>query len=471
MTTVDTPITILYVGVSSAAAGTLELTNEAKAIDTQLRKAELREYFKFEMQWEAEARELPGLLLRFKPQILHFSGHGTEDGELSFRGRDGESMPADAETIASVFGAIDSVRCVVLNACYSAEQALLISEHVEAVIGLTGEVSDSASKEFSMGFYEALAYGQDIASAFALGRYRCGLSSLAVRDLFQLFSRADTDPAHLVLGGGSRAQGSRVTVSSSETHDHRSSLAPRQHIRPGDPRDIEHDLVLIPGGRFLAGSAFRTGYEDEWPRHAVELEPFSLARTPVTNEQYARYLAAHPEARVPAHWNQPGYDHPVQPVVGVSWDEARRYCEWANLTLPTEMQWEYACRSGTQTSYWLGDCVDDLERVGWYRGNSDAALRKVGEKPANPWGLLDMHGNVWEWCFDSFGPYGGHQPRPGDGLRYDSTTTGNRVLRGGSWCHPADNARSAFRYFAARDTRHVYVGFRPAKLMTPSRDE
>ncbi|MFO7565865.1 MAG: formylglycine-generating enzyme family protein [Enhygromyxa sp.] len=227
------------------------------------------------------------------------------------------------------------------------------------------------------------------------------------------------------------------------------------------------ELVRIPAGSFLMGSTDddKQGYDDERPQHEVELAAFYLARTPVTNAQYARYLAAHPDAPKPEYWDDQDFNQTEQPVVGVSWDQAMAYCEWAGLVLPTEAQWEYACRAGTTTQYWSGDKESDLALVGWYDGNSDGRLHAVGEKEANPFGLYDMHGNVWEWCRDGWVDNYKTAPRAGDGLRHEPVAEGYRVIRGGSWGDAARGARSAFRDGSRPGGRGLFLGFRPAQVI------
>ncbi|MCH9685237.1 MAG: SUMF1/EgtB/PvdO family nonheme iron enzyme, partial [Deltaproteobacteria bacterium] len=178
------------------------------------------------------------------------------------------------------------------------------------------------------------------------------------------------------------------------------------------------ELVRIPGGTFLMGSPEteegRRG--NERPQHKVTLADFYLAPTPVTNAQYRRFLEAKPAAPKPEYWGDRKYNQDQQPVVGVSWDEATAYCEWAGLKLPTEAQWEYACRAGRATRYYSGNSEADLARVGWYDGNSEDRLHAVGELEPNDFGLCDMHGNLWEWCADALESYT-TSARDGDGLR------------------------------------------------------
>jgi formylglycine-generating enzyme required for sulfatase activity/nucleoside phosphorylase len=227
------------------------------------------------------------------------------------------------------------------------------------------------------------------------------------------------------------------------------------------------ELVRIPAGSFLMGSAAddELGFDDERPRHEVTLKAFYLARTPVTNAQYGRYLAVRPDAPKPEHWGDRRFNQPDQPVVGISWNEAMAYCEWAGLVLPTEAQWEYACRAGTMTQYWSGNAESDLERVGWYNKNSGGRLHAVGEKEANPFGLYDMHGNISEWCRDGWVDNYETKPRSGDGLRRQPDTEDDRVFRGGSWDYAARNARSAYRVGDLPGDHGDDLGFRPARVI------
>ncbi|MCK6504090.1 SUMF1/EgtB/PvdO family nonheme iron enzyme [Myxococcota bacterium] len=212
------------------------------------------------------------------------------------------------------------------------------------------------------------------------------------------------------------------------------------------------DLVptcRIPAGAFDMGGPDGVGGSDERPRHRVRIgRPFRLGRTPVTAGQYRAFDPA----------VGPGPDD--LPVVGVDWYEARLYCVWLGGRLPTEAEWEYACRAGTTTAWWSGDSEADLARVGWYDQNSGMTLHPVGGKPANPWGLHDLHGNVWEWCADGPRPY---SPEPQvDPVGPTPAAGGRRVVRGGSAWDFAFRSRSAFRSVGHPWLRNGLVGFRVA---------
>ncbi|MEM7204840.1 MAG: SUMF1/EgtB/PvdO family nonheme iron enzyme [Planctomycetota bacterium] len=221
------------------------------------------------------------------------------------------------------------------------------------------------------------------------------------------------------------------------------------------------EMVDIPAGTFVMGSpkSEKDRFDVEGPQREVAVARFALARTAVTNAQYAVFLEATGH-RVPAYWDKRQFNRSEQPVVGVSWEDARAFCRWAGLSLPSEAQWEYACRAGTTTRFWSGGSIKDLKRVGWYDGNAKGKLHPVGEKPANDWGLLDMHGNVFEWCQDEW--HRDYTGAPCDGSAWEEDGSGARVFRGGAWRYDARVCRSAFRSWWRPDYRIVLLGFRPA---------
>jgi formylglycine-generating enzyme required for sulfatase activity len=230
------------------------------------------------------------------------------------------------------------------------------------------------------------------------------------------------------------------------------------------PEPSGYELVLIPGGTFQMGSpkSEKGRYGDEGPQHEVTVDSFYIGRYPVTNEEYGKFLKAKPGEQEPAYWGDRRYNKPRQPVVGVSWNDARRYAEWAGLRLPSEGEWEYACRAGTSSRYHSGDDEDDLTRDGWYHSNSGGKPHPVGEKEANAFGLCDVHGNVWEWCEDDW--HGTYQGAQTNGRAWiDQPRGSGRVLRGGSWFNDARGVRSACRNGRSPDDRGISTGFRLAR--------
>jgi formylglycine-generating enzyme required for sulfatase activity len=226
----------------------------------------------------------------------------------------------------------------------------------------------------------------------------------------------------------------------------------------------DYALLRISGGKFLMGAPLtEDGISgNECPIHWVEVPDFYLGRSPVTNAQYALFLDDNPHIAAPLYWGDMRFDAPDQPVIGVSWHDASAFCAWAGLRLPSEAEWEYACRAETETPFWSGDRASDLARVGWYRGNSGGRLHRVSENAPNPFGLFDMHGNVWEWVADDWHwVYGG---APTDGSAWvNEHCSEARVGRGGSWKSEAEVCRCACRAGWRPNTRSSLLGFRPAK--------
>ena len=219
-------------------------------------------------------------------------------------------------------------------------------------------------------------------------------------------------------------------------------------------------LAYIPAGTFLMGSpASEEGRGDDETQHQVTLsKPFWMGTTEVTNAQYRRFVEATGHKN-PRYWDRSEYNAPKQPVVGVSWNDAMAYAKWAGMSLPTEAQWEYAARAGTTTTWWSGSTEADLARVGWYSSNSDSSLHAVGEKPANAWGLHDVHGNVWEWTADWYGDY------PDSSVTDPAPESGSyRVLRGGGWYYVAGFSRVALRGYDHPGVR-LALGFRLSRTI------
>jgi len=227
----------------------------------------------------------------------------------------------------------------------------------------------------------------------------------------------------------------------------------------------------IPAGRFLMGSLEGEEYDDERPQHEVTITaPFRVGAVPVTNAQYAAFDPDHKPN--PFSWKAAELQH--HPVANITWFEACSFCQWLagsfvwahGARLPTEEEWEYACRAGNQTRYWSGDDEEDLAAVGWYAGNSGKRTHRVGEKPANHWGLYDLHGNVWEWTLTPLnGSYAGKgvvmvDPGAVEVPADEASSGGARVIRGGSFWDVADWARAAYRDDWFPGIGHSHRGFR-----------
>ncbi|MCP4118424.1 MAG: SUMF1/EgtB/PvdO family nonheme iron enzyme [Desulfobacteraceae bacterium] len=228
-----------------------------------------------------------------------------------------------------------------------------------------------------------------------------------------------------------------------------------------------YELVKIPGGSFMMGSPEneKGRDDDEGPRHNVHVPDFYMGRYPVTNEEYSRFLKENAKVKEPEYWGDRQFNQPKQPVVGVNWDDAKLYAKWVGLRLPTEAEWEYACRAGTATRFYTGNTEEDLGKAGWYEDNSEARLHSVGEKEPNSFGLYDMHGNVWEWMEDDW--HDDYNGAPQDGSVWIDGERGDwRVLRGGSWYDGAGYCRSAIRNDVGPGERYNVVGFRLSRSVS-----
>jgi formylglycine-generating enzyme required for sulfatase activity len=215
-------------------------------------------------------------------------------------------------------------------------------------------------------------------------------------------------------------------------------------------------LVLIPAGKFLMGSpADEAGRdEDEGPlREVVISKPFYLGVHEVTQDQYEAVMGAKPSKFVDA----------AKPVECVSWEDAVEFCRRLArktnqaVALPTEAQWEYACRAGSKARFSSGDDDRQFYTFARFGQGPDAGTAPVGSKKPNAWGLFDMHGNVWEWCSDWYaGSYVNAAPRDPTG----PISGQGRVLRGGSWVNTIEGCRCATRNKSAPDARFNAIGFR-----------
>jgi formylglycine-generating enzyme required for sulfatase activity len=239
--------------------------------------------------------------------------------------------------------------------------------------------------------------------------------------------------------------------------------------------DMIMNMVLIPGGTFTMGSPITEGDADERPQHQVSIETFFISKFPITQAQW-RAVAALPQVKQPLHPNPSKFKGANRPVENISWYEAREFCArlqqktGRNYRLPSEAEWEYACRAGTNTPFHFGDtitnklvnCNNDYEKNRRTPSTYRNETTTVGSfQVANGFGLYDMHGLVWEWCADSW--HKDYQGAPDDGSVWETGGDSHRrVLRGGSWNFSPDMCRSASRSWNESDGGLRISGFRVA---------
>jgi formylglycine-generating enzyme required for sulfatase activity len=217
------------------------------------------------------------------------------------------------------------------------------------------------------------------------------------------------------------------------------------------------EMVVIPAGSFEMGGAFA----DEEPVHRVTLKGFALGRTEVTQGQWKSLMGNNP-SKFSGFFS--GCDD--CPVEQVNWGMVKAFIQSLNAKtgktyrLPSEAEWEYACRAGGTQTYCGGENVDS---VAWYGGNSGSKTHAVAGKQPNAWGLYDMSGNVWEWAEDCWNRT--YKGAPSDGSAWINGSCKWRVLRGGSWNNEPPNARSAERNQASAELGGHNLGFRPARML------
>jgi len=256
-----------------------------------------------------------------------------------------------------------------------------------------------------------------------------------------------------------------------KARQHQQSWADHLGVPIESTNSIGMKFMVIPPGEFMMGSPETESrrVDDETQHRVTITKPFYLGETEVTQEQYQKVMGTNPSR----------FKGPQKPVETVSWDDAVEFCRKLSAMpaektaghvyrLPTEAEWEYACRSGTMTAY--GFVTDDTPGAfsrpvdyGWFSDNSDFRQRRrmthpVGEKKPNAWGLYDMYGNVWEWCQDWYGAYrSGSATDPAGATWWGS----RRVIRGGCWTDPAMICcRSARRGRYSPGVRSSVLGFR-----------
>jgi len=223
---------------------------------------------------------------------------------------------------------------------------------------------------------------------------------------------------------------------------------------------IGMEFILIPSGSFTMGS--NLGRESEKPPHHVKIsQSFYLQTTEVSQGQWKKVMGNNPSS-----FKECGDDCPVEQV---SWDDVNKFVKKLNVMertdryrLPSEAEWEYACRAGKITEFSFGDDASNLAEYAWYDGNSEEATHKAGAKKPNPWGLYDMHGNVWEWVEDDWHDWYDGSPA-GDQAWVDKPRDSRRVIRGCSWESVDFDCRSATRFGEQNANRSFSLGFRVAK--------
>ena len=210
--------------------------------------------------------------------------------------------------------------------------------------------------------------------------------------------------------------------------------------------------VSIPAGKFMMGSTFsEIGKTEAEPKHEVSLSAFKMSAYEVTFEQYDAFCVATKREKP----GDKGWGRGKHPVINVSWDDATAFAKWMVCRLPTEAEWEYACRAGSTTPFNTGKDLTTSQAN--YRSNKTTA---VGSFAANTWGFYDMHGNVWEWCSDWYGDYPSSPQTNPAGASKGS----QRIYRGGCWESSSHSCLTAYRNKMYSGYRFGSIGFRLVSL-------
>ncbi|MFM6060667.1 MAG: formylglycine-generating enzyme family protein, partial [Microcystis aeruginosa] len=230
------------------------------------------------------------------------------------------------------------------------------------------------------------------------------------------------------------------------------------------PNGLTLKMVNLPAGKFLMGypDSDPDAKSYEKPQHQVKLNSFAIGKYPVTQAQYQAVMGKNPSQF---------QNNPQNPVERVSWNDAQAFCQkLSQITgktyrLPTEAEWEYACRAGTTTRFYFGDDANQSGNYAWYKGNSQKTTHPVGQKKPNAWGLYDMSGNVWEWCEDDWHDNYIGAPKDGSAWTINNDNRSHlKCLRGGSWnsYKAPDYCRSAIRSRNLPSYDNYSRGFRVA---------
>jgi len=224
----------------------------------------------------------------------------------------------------------------------------------------------------------------------------------------------------------------------------------------------------IPAGTFVMGSpSDELGRNSDETQYTVTLsEPYYIQTTEVTQGQWKTVMGNNPSS-----FGSCGLSCPVEYI---SWDDTKTFIATLNAmgegayTLPTEAQWEYAARAGSDKAFANGGISDiitdtNLDRMAWYANNSNSTSHAIAQKQANAWGLFDMHGNVWEWCGNWYGTY----PTTSVANPIGPLTGSEKALRGGGWNYNSGYCRSAKRSKIGTDYRHADIGLRLLKIINP----
>ncbi len=478
-------IKILFLASNPADRPRIQCQEEHREISHALQLRDEANTFDIATEFAVRVDDLQTLLLEYKPDIVHFCGHGNRSGEIIFSKNADESAPVSPKALGDLLGILHKqnghkIQCVVLNSCFSKVQANEITQHVDCVIAGPYEIIDDSAIKFAKAFYANLRQQKknSIDEISFKTAFEYGCNAIALHNL-------DEQYKPLLLQKLLEAM-------------------PPQEISLTQVKlpAIEIDWIEVPAGQFLMGtpkdnlnnstsSLIYNSHEDESPQYYVNVAAFRISKYPITVEQFAAFIketgyktqaeqygvedwTGKELKRIPgAFWRKPsGFWSTVRwrknhPVTCVSWFDAQEFCKWAGVRLPTEAEWEKAARGIDGRHYPWGkdsptttNCNFQHHDDSW-QGDT-TRVNRYDKKGQSPYGVCDMVGNVMEWTQSLYRPYPYDLSDNREEL--NGSLDKERVLRGGSFYHTFDRVRCASRESALPTFRSRFVGFRVISL-------
>jgi formylglycine-generating enzyme required for sulfatase activity len=469
-TAVTPPLRVLVVISSPGDAPPLDVGREKGIIGAALRERIDQGLVQLRILDHGVVADINQAMRDFRPHIFHFIGHGMFNAQGAYvllEDGAGGSLPMDERAFREFFLGAPDTRVAVLNACQTATTSSaqplvglaprILQRNLSAVVAMQYPMPDQAALIFSREFYRSLALSYPVDAAISEAR----------KGIF------------LELGGDAQDWGAPVLflrADDGQLFDFTSLPAPAdlELLKPDLARlPFEPQTVLIPAGPFTMGSRPDDDVpDDEKPQHEVDLPAYRMGVYSVTNRQYAEFVkqAKHPAPKK-AGWlgQSPPQNKLEHPVVGVTWYDAKAYCEWLSqkteraYRLPSEAEWEKAARGDDGRAYPWGSEWDAARCNCSASGTAPVASHAAGQ---SPYECYDMVGNVWEWTCTLWGrgwrvpdfqyPYQAHDGR--EDLEADETM--HRVFRGGSFEDDVRDLRCSARRWYAPDNADKTRGFR-----------
>lgn len=412
---------ILLLSANPKGTSQLRLAEEMRDIKEGLRLSDNRDLFSISAAEAVRPRDIRRAILTYKPNIIHFSGHGSQDEGLLFEDEAGAVKFVDGSALASLFELFaNSIECVVLNACYSKYQAAEIARHINYVVGMSQEIQDKAAIEFAVGFYDGLGAGKGYDFAYKLGCnaiQMVGIKQHLIPELHTFHNLVDDSKLQLSSTDISKKYLSEVLYVEKPSIEAKNNenvviiptynrnakgLSKQQSIKliapqiPGTQafeftvvtinaqgkeidcyqgqascltEELSNGVILemlyIPEGEFWMGSPESEGkrYLNERPQHLVTIKPFFISKYPITQAQW-KQVASLPEVRQKLKLRPLRSGGNNHPVTQVSWLDAVEFCNRLSqktgrkYRLSSEAEWEYACRAGTKTPFHFGETIN-----------------------------------------------------------------------------------------------------------------